>query len=426
VGNRGHRDELITLFAVVVVTAVLLGVIAMVGHDDDTPDSVAEPAPSSVTPTPAATPESPAESAEPDPGVGDHALVYACRLVPRGDVERIFGSLWPDARTRQTYLDRRPATGESVAPAARVPGGLTTSCVYSFGDPAGHSLEVDVTQLATTSAVEQRWSDLTDDGRVVSGTDDRMLVQPRQRSFALRGDDFVAELRYTTVGDAARTRPLSEHELGWQLPRMRQVLDVASRAVADGSASIGPQLTNENLGSSVAGTAYLAPCALLTETAFAALGGAAPGPTVVDSSYVPHDPYADVPMGSCERRGTEPNGRPRDAETTYAVLEIRIASDAAAAQEVEAKHLDNRYPRGQQVDQVSTQAGPAYVVDVGGTKKSPWRTRALHVVVGSYELQLSVLRDVSPRQPSGHWVGRAQLVAAADEVIAAMASGVVP
>ena len=196
---------------------------------------------------------------------------------------------------------------------------------------------------------------------------------------------------------------------------MRQVLATVSSQTADGSAIAGPQPTNADLGPAVDGTPYLEPCALLTDQAFLAAGGPRPGPTDVDSSYLPRDPYADAPVSSCERRGG-------DARTTFAVLEVRIAADPAAAQEVQAKHLDNRYPRRQKVTRVRTTAGPAYVVDLGGTDTWPWRSRAIHVVVGSYEIHLSVLRDVTRRQPYGRWVSRAELVAAADQVVAAVES----
>ncbi len=417
VETRGHRDELIALVVVLLLTATVLGVIALLGHDgDEAPDTAAGAGPAAASSTEAQASEDPTEPVDAAPLVGTNPFVYACRLVPRSEVQRIFGSFGPDARTRQTYLSRTLDRGESADPALRAPGGLTTSCEYTFADPAAHTLELSVTQLATAGALERRWARLASEGRVVPRTDDRMLTQPQRRSFALRGDGFTAEVRYSTFGDAARTRPLSAHELAWQLPRMRQILASVSGSVADGTATSGPQPTNAGLGSGVAGTPYVEPCLLLTDPAFAALGGAPAGPVDVDSSYVPRDPYADAPMSSCERRGTTPGARPRDDRTTLAVLEVRLAADSTSAEEVQAKHLDNRYTPQQHIDRVSTSAGPAYVVDVGGTKAWPWHTRAIHVVVGNYEVFLSALLDVRAGH-LGSWVSKSDLVAAADQVI---------
>ncbi|WP_345523912.1 hypothetical protein [Nocardioides conyzicola] len=425
----GRRDELIALVVIVVLVALVMGVVAFLGRDGgDPPDAAADQPAATRTPTPTSDPDpeqEPTDEATPatqtGPEVGGTPYLYACQLVPRADVQRIFGAFGADARTRQTYLDRTPTSREPAAPATRVPGGLTTSCDYTFADPAGHTLEVSVTQVADTRALARRWSRLPQ-ARKVKGTND-LRILPARRSFALRGDGFIADVRYSTFGDAARKRPLSAREVAWQVPRMRKVLAAVSRHVADGTATAGPQPTNADLGPTVGSTPYVEPCALLTDEAFAATGGARrPGPVDVDSSYLAHDPYTDAPVSSCERRGTQPAKRARDARTTFAVLEVRVAADPASAQEVEAKHLDNRYPRGTKVHRVRTAAGTAYVVNLGGTDEWPWRSRAIQVVVGSYELHLSVLRDVTPGRPYGRWVSEAELVAAADELIGAMES----
>ena len=141
-----------------------------------------------------------------------------------------------------------------------------------------------------------------------------------------------------------------------------------------------------------------------------------PGPVDVDSSYVSRDPYTDVPVASCERRGTE------SGVSTLTVLEVRVADTPAQASEVQAKHLDNRYPPGTRIRKVTTDAGPAYVVDLGGTPTAPWRSRAIQVVVGPYELHLNALAGVTEKRPYGQWADVEDLVAAADELAASLGS----
>ena len=425
---RGHRDELIGLAVLVVLTAVIMGVVAFLGTADGDPSDAApdETPGAGATATEQASQgasEEPTARPDPEPEAGDQPSLYACRLVTREDAQRIFGPFGPDARVRQTYLGRAPEAGEDTAPATRVPGGVTTSCVYAFGDPAGHTLEVDLTQFGSARALERRWSRLTSQGRPVPRTDGMMASRPDHRSFVLRGDDYLVEARYSTFGDLTRTGALSPRERTWQQPRMRQVREAVSGHVADGTATEGLRPVNADLGPSVAGTPYVAPCAILTDAAVEATGGGTPGPAYVDSSYLPHDPYTDAPVASCERRGTLPRARARQARTTFVVLEVRVAADPAAAEEVQAKHLDHRYPRGTKIDEVTTRAGAAYVVDLGGNAAWPWRTRAIHVVVGPYELHLSVLRDVTEGRPYGRWVSTAELVAAANQLVDAMESG---
>lgn len=409
---RDHRPEIALLVALVVLTGLGLGVGVLLTQGDDTAGPPPAPASSPAAATSDAPSEAPTE--EPGPAVGRAAFVYACQLLPREDVERIFGALGPDGRTRQVYLTRVPGEDEPTAPATRAGAGVTTSCDYTMGDSAGHILELDATQLPTTGALARRWAALRSDGQVVPRTAGRLVSLPEERSFVLRADPVIVQVRYATWGDLARERPMSPRERTWQERRVRQVLATVTAHVADGSALYGPQSVNAGLPPT--GAPYLSPCVVLTDTAFEAAGGPRPGPTDADSSYVVRDVHTDVPVSTCERRGTE-GGR-----TTYEVLEVRVAGTPAAAKEVQAKHLANRYPKGATVRTVTTAAGRAHVVDVGGRPEWPWRTRAIHVVAGPYELHLSVLTGVTREQRYGRWVDVDRLVAAADELVRGLGS----
>lgn len=418
------------LVALIVLTALVLGGVALLNGRDDPPDAAATDPGAATTTEPA--PETPSETAEeatstptpealPAVRVGADAFVYACRLLPREDVERIFGAFGAESRTRQTYLTRPVSSGEPVDPATRAGTGLTTSCDYTIGDAAGHTLEVDVVQYPTAKALARRWAALRSDGTAVARSDGTMLSLPDRRSFVMRTDPVLVEVRYSTFGDLSRKRPMAARERAWQVARMLEVQAVLDAHNADGSALEGPQPVSADSPPAAGGTPYLEPCQLLTDAVFEAAGGPKPGPVDVDSSYLPRDAYTDVPVASCERRGTA------RGLTTFAVLEVRTAADPTTAQEVQAKHLDNRYRPRNDVRTVRTDAGTGYVADLGGFPEWPWRSRSVQMVVGPYEVHLSVLQDVTDKRPYGRWVSVPELVAAADELVAALAvEGVTP
>jgi hypothetical protein len=412
VSARDHRSEIVLLVALVVLTALGLGLGVLLTSGDDASPEADE---ATALPSASASPGDESEPAEVAPAVavGPDAFVYACQLVPRADVERIFGAFGPEGRTRQTYLTRTPTAGEPVAPAARQGAGLSTSCDHTIGDPAGHTLEVDVSQYPTGAALARRWAALREDGDPVRGTD-AMVSLPAKRSFVLRADPVLVEVRYSTFGDLARDRPMSGRERGWQERRMRAVQRAVAGHLADGTAVDGPAPT------STGGATYPSPCAVLTDAVLRAAGGPPSGPVDVDSSYLPRDPYADVPVATCERRGTQ------RGVTTFAVLEVRVAATPQQAREAEAKHLDNRYPRRAKVREVRSTAGPAYVADLGGFAEWPWRSRSIQAVVGRYELHLSVLRDVTKERPYGRWVSEDELVAAMNAMVSDPALEPVP
>ena len=116
-----------------------------------------------------------------------------------------------------------------------------------------------------------------------------------------------------------------------------------------------------------------------------------PGPVVVDNSVLRHDPYADAAVSSCERSGSIRGSKASTTQSTFAVLEVRTAPDPASAERVLQEHLANRYPRGTEITELPTEAGTAYVAEIGATEKWPWRTRSVHIVVGPYELQLAAV-----------------------------------
>ncbi|MFC7496198.1 MULTISPECIES: hypothetical protein [unclassified Nocardioides] len=412
---RDHRDELIVLIVLVLLASGILTALVLL-QGDDAP--TADPAPATSETAPAAV-DGPEEAEEGAVLVGDQPFLHACRLVTRDDAQAVFGAFGPAGRVRQEYLSRTPGPDELLGTDVRSHGGVRTKCSYGFGDPGGHTLDVVVTQFRSAGQAERRWSELRDGNRssgIVPRTDERLLVLPGQRSFAVRGTDFVVMLSYTTLGDLVRERPLTEREAAWQRSRMRQLLAQLTAHVGDGSAVTGPQPVDAGLGHSAGGTPYLDPCALLSDAVFEALGGAQPAPFVIDSSYLAQDPYADVPVSSCERRGAE---RTKDGKTvtTFAVLEVRVAPDAASAEEVRAKHLDNRYTSRNTISRLPTAAGTVDVVEVGGNPQWPWRTRAVHLLAGPYELHLSVLRDVTEARPYGDWVADARLA----DAVAALA-----
>ncbi|MBA2952555.1 hypothetical protein GON03_21270 [Nocardioides sp. MAH-18] len=282
-------------------------------------------------------------------------------MLPREDVRGIFGEFGADGRARQTYLRRIATADEPVAPATRSGAGLTTSCFYTFGDSAGHTLDVEVSQYPSAGSLARRWKALRSSGPPVARTEGQVLSLPATRTFALRADAAILQLRYATFGDLQRQRPMSARERSWQQVRMRQVREVVAAHVADGSAVAGPATVTTGVVPQPGSPPYLAPCNLLTDAVLEAAGTPPPGPVDVDSSYVSRDPYTDVPVASCERRGTA------GGVSTMAVLEVRVAGTPVQADEAQAKHLDNRYPPGTRIRNVTTDAGAAYVVDVGGT-----------------------------------------------------------
>ena len=416
----GRRDELIALVVLLAVAvAIAVGGALSQSGGSDTPD--ATPSQASAETTPAPSPSASPGPEETGVEVGDQPFVYACGLLPRADVQRIFGTFGPENRVRQQYLERTPTTVELADASTLAYGGLTTECTYAFDDAGGHTLEVFVTQYPSTTLLDRRWTALRKAAsRPVSGTDGRMLLLPGSRSFVIRGDTTSTEVRYAGLRDIGRSRPLSSAELAVQVPRMRSALATVEGHLTDGSAVKQPQATAEGRAPTVGGTPYVEPCSVFSDAAFAAIGGAPAGPVVVDQSVLPHDPYANAAVSSCERSGSVRGTGPRTTRSTFAVLEVRTAPDPASAKRVLKDHLANRYPRGTEIVELPTDAGTAYVAEIGATKKWPWRTRSVHVVVGPYELQLAAVRGVSPRRPQGRPVTDEQLAAVVAELAAAV------
>lgn len=424
---------MLVALVVVAIAVAVAGVVTQSGGSD-APD--ATPSPASAETTPAPSPSETAEPSEsPEPtdtetetgstgvSVGDQAFVYACRLLPRTDVRRIFGTFGPESRVRQQYLERTPTAVELADASTLAYGGLTTECTYTFDDSAGHTLEVYATQYPSPSLLERRWSALGKaSSRPVSGTEGQMLLLPESRSFVIRGDTVTVEVRYAGLGDIGRSRPLSSAELAQQVPRMRSALASISSHLADGTAVQRPQATTEGIPPTVGGTPYVEPCAVFSDAAFAAIGGASAGPVVVDNSVLRNDPYAGAAVSSCERSGSVRGSKASNTQSTFAVLEVRTTPDPASAERVLQEHLAKRYPRGTEITELPTEAGTAYVAEIGATKKWPWRTRSVHIVVGPYELQLVAVREVSSRRPQGRPATDEQLAA----VVAALAAAVTP
>ncbi len=415
-GTRGRRDELIALVALLVISAAIaIGGAISQSDDGGVPDATAS-SPAARPSTPAPEPEEPEETGV---QIGDQPFVYACQLLPHADVQRIFGSLGPQSRVRQQYLDRTPTDEELVVAATLAYGGVTTECRYGFDDPDGHTLEVAVTQFPDERLVDRRWSQLRRaSGRQVAGSDGQMLYLRAQRSFVVRGADFITEVRYSTLGDTLRTKPLTAKELAAQLPRMRRAATAIGRHVIDGMAVVAPQSVSAGLPATLGGTPYVAPCSVLDPAAFEALGGPPSGPVVVDTSILKPDPSVGAAVSSCERSGSVPDGD--GTSSTFATLEVTVTVSPATAQRVLQQHLTERYPRGTTITELQTDVGTAYVAEVGATKKWPWRTRSVHVVVGPYELQLAAVRDVGPTHPQGVPVTDEQLSAVVTEMAQAL------
>jgi hypothetical protein len=404
---RTRRDELIALVALIALAIAITGVLAII-EPSTNPLSDDEPKPAS------------SETALPETtGVRlwDEPFGYACRVLPSDDVARIFGASGPQGYQRQQYLDRTPTSTELAGATAFAYGGLSTRCTHWFDDKAGHSLDVIATQFPSTDRVERRWRQLAPVGRPVPGTAERLLYLPDSGSFALSTGTLMVEVRYSGDEPIARGR---------QVPLMREVVTAVDRYVADGSATVGPVPTSEQMTGTVGGTPYVEPCALLDAAAFEALGGPQPEPVVVDTSVIRHDPYANAAVSSCERSGTRHDGGPRRTRSTFAVLEVRVAADPATAQQVLDRHLANRYPKRTEIRDLEGYDGTAYVVDVEPTKADPLRTRIVHVVLGSYELRLAAVRDVGPKDKSGEPPTEAQLVASIDAMAEALKGASAP
>jgi hypothetical protein len=417
---RARRDELIALVVLIALAAAITGILAVI-EPSASPLSDDEPSPAaSATVSPEDAPETPETTEAPEAtGVRlwDEPFVYACSLLPSGDVARIFGASGPQGYQRQQYLDRTPTATELEGASAFAYGGLSTRCTHWFDDKAGHALDVVVTQFPSTGRADRRWRQLARAGRPVPASHGRLVYLPESRSFALSAGAVTVEARYTGA------RPIPR---GRQAPLMREVVTAVDLHVADSSAVAGPVPTSEQVTGTVGGTPYVEPCALLDTAAFEALGGPPPEPVVVDTSVIRHDPYANAAVSSCERSGTRRDGGPRRVRSTFAVLEVRVAPDPLAAQQVLDRHLDNRYPKGTEIRDLEGYDGTAYVVDVEPTRADPLRTRIVHVVLGSYELRLAAVRDVGPKRKSGQRPTEAQLVASIEAMAEALEAASTP
>lgn len=410
---REHRDELLVLVAIVLATALGLGTVALLQRGGAGGAGGAAEAGGTVEATPASTPSAtptPTPTAAPaaPPAVELHGSPYVqpCGVLQREEVREVFGPFSTEGFTRQQYLDRSPGSRELAAAARLAYGGLTSSCLYVLGDAPGHTVEVVVTQFPSPARLARRWGTLRAEGASVSRTDGRLLALADRRSFVVRGADVLVEVRFASANDALRGRPMSAREVRAQLPQMRRAHGYVVKHLADRSATAGPQSVAAGLGATVAGTPYVSPCELFAAADLATLGAVRAGAVVVDTSYRRDEQYTDAPVAACERSGGTAD------RSAFAVLEVRVARDEAAARQVQAKHLDARYPRRTRVAEVETAVGPAYVVDVGGTPDLPWERRAMHLVVGAYELQLTAVRDVGPGRESGRAVTDEQLATA--------------
>jgi hypothetical protein len=401
---RARRDELIALVVLIFLAIAITGVLAIIEPGANPLGDEPQPAASATT-LPQEVPE------ETGVRLWDQPYVYACRVLPAADVERIFGASGPRGYVRQQYLDRTPTAEELDGASAFAYGGLGTRCTHWFDDKAGHALDVLVTQYPSAAKVEHRRRQLARAGQSVPGTNGRLLYLPDSESFVLSTDTLTVEARYS--GDKAVAR-------GHQVPLMREVVTAVDLYAADGSAIIGPVPTSDDTLGTVGGTPYVEPCAVLDAAAFQTLGGQEPEPVVVDTTVIRHDPYANTAVSSCERSGTLRDGGPRRTRSTYAVLEVRVAPDPASADKALDQHLANRYPTGTEIRPLAAYDGTAYVVDVEATKRDPLRTRIVHVTLGPYELRLAAVRDVGPRQVSGRPPTEQQLVATIDAMAEAL------
>jgi hypothetical protein len=258
--------------------------------------------------------------------------------------------------------------------------------------------------------------------RPVAGSGGRVFYLAGSRSFLISSDDLSVEVRYSTTSSDKSARPMSSGDVARQAVQMQDVVTMVDRHRVDGSAVLGPVPTTDTVSGTVGGTPYVEPCAVLDTGAFEALGGPPAEPVVVDTTVIRHDPYTNAAVSSCERSGTLRDGGPRRVRSTFAVLEVRVAPDPASAEKVREQHLADRYPRGTRVRELTTGAGTAYVVDVGGTKRDPLRTRVAHLVVGAYELRLAAVLEVGPRLKSGRPPTDEQLIASLDALAEAMSS----
>ena len=212
---------------------------------------------------------------------------------------------------------RRATCASSTSTAPRPPteldgasafayGGLGTRCTHWFDDPAGHALDVVVTQFPSADVAERRWR-AADPGRSSRspGRTDACSSCPESASFVLRADDpdrRGALLRRRGATSAIAPRPSGAVDAGGRRPPSTSTSPTAPRSpdrCRRATASTG----------TVGGTPYVEPCALLDAAAFEALGGPPPEPVVVDTSVIRHDPYANAAVSSCERSGTLPRRR---------------------------------------------------------------------------------------------------------------------
>jgi hypothetical protein len=412
---RARRDELIALVVLIALAIAITGFLAVI-----------EPSANPLTddaPSPAASDTLPHEEVPDETGVRlwDEPFVYACRVLPSADVERIFGASGPKGYQRQQYLDRTPTPTELDGASAFAYGGLSTRCTHWFDDAAGHALDVVVSQFPSADLVERRWRQLGRSGQRVPGTAGRLLYLADSGSFQLRADTLTVEVRYSA--DKGADEKVDE---GRQLPLMQEVATAVDLYVADGSAITGAVPTDDAASGTVGGTPYVEPCALLDAAAFEALGGPPPEPVVVDTSVIRHDPFSNAAVSSCERSATVRDGGPRRVRSTFAVLEVRVAPDPASAEKVLTQHLRNRYPKRTEIRDLEGYDDTAYVIDVRRTKDEPLRTRIVHVVLGSYELRLAAVRDVGPKDKAGQPPTEEQLVAAIGAMAEALEASSAP
>ena len=245
---RARRDELIALVVLVALAIAIAGILAIIEPSANPLGDDPQPA-SSETAVPEAAPD--------DAGVRlwDQPFVYACRVLPTADVERIFGPSGPRGYVRQQYLDRTPTTEELDGATAFAYGGLGTRCTHWFDDEAGHSLDVVVTQFPSADEVDRRWRQLARTGRPVPGTDDRLLYLPGSGSFVLRTGSLVVEAHYSADETIPRDR---------QVPLMQEVVTAVDLDAATGRRSAGRCRSTESVPPARSvGRLNVEPCARL-------------------------------------------------------------------------------------------------------------------------------------------------------------------
>ncbi|MDT0200546.1 hypothetical protein [Nocardioides sp. AE5] len=374
---------LLPLVVLAVIATSVIWVVALTKSEPETPKLGAVGG-EAATSLPAATSGNDVLAPVEEISVGKERYLSPCQLLPRSSVESIFGSLDPDVRLYETYLD------SSLPDPRNDASSVVTSCDY-YGDwgfsiyvrqmvePAASGSELIERIGFDTDEVEAamtafRAADVGDDpaaAALLAHLEDGYKVFQRPRNATLAQVDGLVVAGFGDRSGGTRDFALI---VGSRIIRMSYEADVApdadvvlsqfarARAIVltnanDPSLSQAPSLSfgaSDTLGE----TQLLEPCAVLSAETFEKMTGAAPNESVEREPLPlalpdPTSSRAEYGIeGSCSRSFdgfsvaddtalTKSEQRYGRRGSVYVVFDIAAFPDAASAQEEIAYYLED-------------------------------------------------------------------------------------